>query len=129
MSWDGCCPGADPDGRRDLQGGAAAVANKQPIEASYQGRYRLFCPHRLGRNREGQLRVLCYQYGGDSRSGLDPLGSPANWRCVALEKLSRVKIVEGAWRTAPNHSRPTSCVIDADIDAEDQPERDPQKGH
>jgi hypothetical protein len=107
----------------------AAVANKHPIEANYQGRHRLFCPHRLGRNREGQLRVLCYQYGGDSRSGLDPLGSPANWRCVALEKLSRVKTVEGAWRTAPNHSRPTSCVIDADIDAEDQPERDPQKGH
>jgi hypothetical protein len=26
-----------------------------------------------------------------SRSGLDPLGSPANWHCVALEKLSRVK--------------------------------------
>ena len=46
-----------------------AVANKQPIEANYQGRYRLFCPHRLGRNREGQLRVLCYQYGGESRSG------------------------------------------------------------
>jgi hypothetical protein len=107
----------------------AAVANRQPIEANYQGRYRLFCPHRLGRNREGQLRVLCYQYGGDSRSGLDALGSPANWRCVALEKLSRVKTVKGAWRTAPNHSRPTSCVIDADIDAEDQPERDPQKGH
>ena len=36
----------------------AAVANKQPIEASYQGRPRLFCPHRLGRNREGRLRVL-----------------------------------------------------------------------
>src|SRR5215467_4780868 len=35
-----------------------AVSNKQPIEANYQGRHRLFCPHRLGRNREGQLRVL-----------------------------------------------------------------------
>ena len=106
-----------------------AAANKQPIEANYQGRYRLFCPHRLGRNREGQLRVLCYQYGGESRSGLDPLGSPANWRCVALEKLSRVKLVEGDWRTAPNHSRPASCVAEADIDAEDHPERVPQKGH
>ena len=106
-----------------------AVANKLPIEANYQGRYRLFCPHRLGRNREGQLRVLCYRYGGESRSGLDLVGSPANWRCVALEKLSRVKLVEGAWRTAPNHSRPASCVAEADIDAEDHPERVPQKGH
>jgi hypothetical protein len=106
-----------------------AVANRQPIEANYQGRYRLFCPHRLGRNRERQLRALCYQYGGDSQSGLDPLGSQANWRCVALEKLSRVKLVEDVWRTAPNHSRPASCVFEADIDAEDHPGRAPQKGH
>ncbi len=55
-----------------------AVANKRPIEAAYQGRRRLFCPHRLGRNREGRLRVLCYQYGGESQSGLHPVGSPAN---------------------------------------------------
>ena len=106
-----------------------AVANKKPIAAIYQGRDRLFCPHRLGRNREGQLRVLCYQYGGESQSGLRPVGSPANWRCVALEKLSRVKLAEGAWRTAPNHSRPASCVTETDIDAEDHPERAPQKGH
>jgi hypothetical protein len=108
-----------------------SVANQQPIEANYQGRYRLFCPHRLGRNREGQLRVLCYQCGGESRSGLDPLGSPANWRCIALEKLSRVKLVDGAWCTSPNHSRPASCVAEADIDAEDHhhPERVPQNGH
>jgi len=106
-----------------------AVANRQPIETTYEGRLRLFCPHRLGRNRAGQYRVLCYQYGGESRSGLGPVGSPANWRCVALEKLSKVKLVEGAWRTAPNHSRPASCVAEADIDAEDHPDRDPQKGH
>jgi hypothetical protein len=106
-----------------------AVSDKQPIEAMYQGRLRLFCPHRLGRNRAGQPRVLCYQYGGGSQSGLQPVGSSANWRCIALEKLSRVRLVEDAWRTAPNHSRPASCMAEADIDAEDHPERDPQKGH
>jgi hypothetical protein len=74
------------------------------------------------------MRVLCYQYGGESESGLQPAGSPANWRCLALEKLSRVRLLEDAWRTAPNHSRPASCVIDADIDAEDHAERDPQNG-
>jgi len=106
-----------------------AVASKRPIEASYRGRHRLFCPHRLGRNTQGLLRVLCYQYGGESESGLEPPGSAANWRCVALEKLSGVKLLEDAWRTAPNHSRPAACITDADIDAEDHPERDPQKGH
>jgi hypothetical protein len=105
-----------------------AVANKQPISAMYKGRPRLFCPHRLGRNRAKQLRVLCYQYGGDSESGLKPMGSPDNWRCIALERLRFVKLMEGSWRTAPNHSRPASCIVDPDIDAEDQPERDPQNG-
>jgi len=72
--------------------------------------------------------VLCYQYGGESESGLQPAGSPVNWCCLALEKLSRVRLLEDAWRTAPNHSRPASYVIDADIDAEDQAELDPQNG-
>ena len=44
-----------------------AVANKQPIRAIYKDLPRLFCPHRLGRNRLGQPRVLCYQYGGRQR--------------------------------------------------------------
>jgi hypothetical protein len=39
----------------------AAVARRQPIRAIYKERLRLFCPHRLGRNRAGQRRVLCYQ--------------------------------------------------------------------
>jgi hypothetical protein len=83
----------------------------------------------LGRNKHGHLRVLCYQYGGESESGLQPVGSPANWRCIAVERLRAVEVLEGSWRTAPNHSRPASCIADADIDAEDYPERDPQKGH
>jgi hypothetical protein len=105
-----------------------AVANKQPIGAIYKDRPRLFCPHRLGRNRARQLRVLCYQYGGESESGLAPAGSPENWRCVVLEKLRKVELRESSWKTAPNHSRPASCVIEADIDAEDPPQRDPRKG-
>lgn len=105
-----------------------AVANRRPIRAIYKDRSRLFCPHRLGRNQAGQRRLLCYQYGGESESGLEPIGSPANWRCIVLEKLRAVELLEGSWKTAPNHSRPATCVVDADIDAEDQPERDPQKG-
>ena len=107
-----------------------AVADKRPIEGVYEERHRLVCPHRLGLNREGELRALCYQYGGESDSGLGPAGSPSNWRCIALQKLSAVKLLSDSWRTAPNHSRPSSCIAEADIDAEDYyPERDPQKGH
>ena len=103
-----------------------AIQNRQPIAAVYKELPRLFCPHRLGRNSKGQLRILCYQYGGESESGLAPPGSSDNWRCIALDKLSAVEPLNGAWRTAPNHSRPASCIVDPDIDAEDYPERDPQ---
>ena len=96
-----------------------AVEDRRPMGALYHDRRRLLCPHRLGRNREGQLRVLCYQYGGESDSGLELAGSPANWRCIVLEKLSKVELLDGTWRTAPNHSRPQTCVVIADIDAED----------
>jgi hypothetical protein len=106
-----------------------AIANRQPIRAIYKDLPRLFCPHRLGRHRLGQPRVLCYQHGGESESGLGPVRSPENWRCVVFEKLRRVERLDGCWKTAPNHSRPATCVVEADSDAEDQPERDPQKGH
>jgi hypothetical protein len=106
-----------------------AVTTRHPIAAVYHDRHRLLCPHRLGRNRDGQLRVLCYQFGGESESGLKPAGSPANWRCIALDKLSHVELLNGAWHTAPNHSRPASCIVDADVDAEDYPPGDPQQGH
>lgn len=96
-----------------------AVVNKRPIRAVYQGRQRWLCPHRLGRNHQGQIRVLGYQYGGESVSGLQAAGSPENWRCLALEKLSRVELLEGAWHSAPNHSRPQTCVAEVDVDAED----------
>jgi hypothetical protein len=106
----------------------SAVVGRRPMAASYRGRHRLLCPHRLGWNRKKQSRVLCYQYGGDSERGLAPAGSPANWRCMVVDELSEVKLLEDVWRTAPNHLRPQTCVTEADVDAEDQPDRDPQKG-
>jgi hypothetical protein len=105
-----------------------AVERRHPISAVYHDLPRLFCPHRLGRNSKGELRVLCYQYGGESESGLGPPGSAENWRCVALAELSAIKRLRGRWRTAPNHSRPAHCIVDVNIDADDQPQREPQKG-
>ena len=67
--------------------------------------------------------------GGESESGLQPVGSPANWRCVVLAKLGKVRLLGDVWRTAPNHSRPGSCVTKPDMDVQDYPELDPQNGH
>ena len=51
-----------------------AVANKQPIEAIYQGRLDCFVRTGWAGIRKDELRVLCYQYGGESESGLDSRG-------------------------------------------------------
>jgi hypothetical protein len=72
-----------------------AVANKQPMEASYQDRHRLLCPHRLGRNKEGQLRVLCYQYGGESYTGLQASGSPTKLALYRARKTQRGEVAGG----------------------------------
>jgi hypothetical protein len=105
-----------------------AVIGRRPIAAVYHDRPRLLCPHRLGWNNDGRPRVLCYQYGGESESGLRPSEAPENWRCLSVEKLLNVSVLEDAWRTAPNHTRPQSCIVRVDVDAEDYPERDPQNG-
>ena len=105
-----------------------AVVGRWPIAAVYHDRPRLLCPHRLGWNSDGRPRALCYQYGGESESGLRPPGAAQNWRCLAVEKLFDVALLEDAWRTAPNHTRPQTCIVRVDVDADDYPERDPQNG-
>jgi hypothetical protein len=106
-----------------------AVTSRQPVSALYDKRIRMLCPHRLGRNSAGQTRVLCYQYDGDSSTGLKPAGSPDNWRCMSVEKFSRVRLLDDEiWHTAPNHSRPQTCITDVHVDAEDYPDRNPHSG-
>lgn len=95
---------------------ATAIREKKAISATYNGLYREMCPHTLG-YKKGEERALCYQFGGDSKSGLKPDGSGENWRCVAVAQLQNVQIMEGAqWHTAPNHSRPQSCVDDVRVE-------------
>jgi len=49
-----------------------AVATKQPVRAIYKDRLRLFCPHRLVRNRAGQRRVLAISTVETVRLGWHP---------------------------------------------------------
>jgi hypothetical protein len=102
-----------------------AVAHRRPIAAVYDGVQRLFCPHVLGYNEPNQYRAFCYQYGGQSRSAPRPQAGGI-WRCIALEKLNSVELLDGPWQTEP-HAR-QRCVKLVEIDAEDHPDRDPQNG-
>jgi hypothetical protein len=88
-----------------------AILNKSALSAVYNGRIRLLCPHTLGEDKDGNYQALFYQFGGESASRpIQSDGSPDNWRCLALNKLSNIKKSERGWHTAPNHSRPQTCV-------------------
>lgn len=94
-----------------------AILNKDSIAADYDGHRREMSPHVIGTKR-GRAQALCYQYGGTSSSGaIGPIGSPSNWRCIVIEKLQNVSTIKGVWHTAPNHTRPQTCVdvIEAEV--------------
>jgi hypothetical protein len=91
-----------------------AVVRKRQVIAIYHGRRRELCPHVLGTKR-GRRQALFYQFGGESQSGLGPLGSATNWRCIPVDELSDVRTRDGQWFTADDHSRPETCVDYVDV--------------
>ena len=92
-----------------------AIINKKQITAFYDGHPREMCPHVIG-TKNGREQALFYQFGGSSKSGLQPAGSGANWRCIPIEGLQQVSSKDGGWHTAPNHSRPQTCVDVIDVE-------------
>jgi hypothetical protein len=44
-------------------------------------------------------------------------GDQDNWRCVPLRGLTNVSAKEGPWHSAPNHTRPQTCVSQIDVEA------------
>jgi hypothetical protein len=90
-----------------------AILNKNIIIASYHGHVREMCPHVIGK-KNGYAQALFYQFAGDSSSGLQSDGSPANWRCLRVDELSDVSIKEsvGAWHTASNYSAAAQKCVD-----------------
>lgn len=85
-----------------------AIIERKQVIAKYQGHRREMCPHVIGHKR-GRPQALFLQFGGTSSSGLSPLPSE-NWRCIPVEELVDVELRDGEWHTAPNHSRPQTCV-------------------
>ncbi len=89
-----------------------AIASKQCMRGTYNDYVREMCPHTLGYNKNGEEQALFYQFGGDSSKGLEPAGSPKNWRCIPLAALANAEIIGGEWQGGPNHSQPQTCVAD-----------------
>ena len=103
-----------------------AGARKQPVAAMYEGQPRLFCPHLLGRSKQGRRNAFCYQFGGAGVSGLRTVSAGVGgWRCIVVDKLSQVELQSGGWHTEPRSSRQT-CIEEVEFDADAQPGEDPQ---
>ena len=103
-----------------------AIIGKLPLRAMYDGGVRLLCPHMLGRNREGHVRILCLQIGGESTRGLQRKDGLGDWRCLALEKFSGLALAEAAWQTAGSSLRRPKCIDQIELEVAAQPEREPQ---
>ena len=99
---------------------------KQPVAATYEGHRRLFCPHLLGKSKQGRRHAFCYQFGGTSDSGLKTVAAGVGgWRCIVVEKLSKVELQSGLWHTEPRSNRQT-CIEEVEFDVDDQCGEDPQ---
>jgi fatty-acyl-CoA synthase len=88
-----------------------AMAARKQITCTYEDSYREICPHILGHS-NGQEKILAYQFGGQSRSGLPPEGE---WRCLWLSKVRNVQLREGPWHGGENHTS-QGCVKQVDLD-------------
>jgi len=69
--------------------------------------------------------VLCFQFGGDSQSGLKPVGASDNQRCLTVENLGQVELINRPWQTAENHSRPQTCIEEVELDVDAYPKPAP----
>jgi hypothetical protein len=98
---------------------AGAMRRKSPIEAAYKHCRRMLCPHVLGRNKAGRWQVLCYQFGGESSRGLRHGDSPNNWRCIPLDGLHSVELLNLPWHSGPRHSSIQTCIEYIELDTED----------
>jgi hypothetical protein len=90
----------------------AAIGNERQITCTYQGYYREICPHIIGR-KDGDERLLAFQFGGNTSSGLPPGGA---WKCFSIAEMNDVKARDGRWHTGTSHSTSQKCVAEIDLD-------------
>lgn len=92
-----------------------AIRDRHQVHAVFAGCWRAMCPHVLG-YMDGVEACLFYQFAGGSASGLGPLGSPHNWRCIKLDGLEQVIIKPGTFCTAANYDAVRQRCIDTIIE-------------
>ena len=92
-----------------------AIIDKSSISATYQGYHREMSPHVIG-TKNGRKQALFYQFGGESSSGAIIPNAKSNWRCMPINELSDVKLIDKGWHTVNSHSTAQSCVDTIDVE-------------
>lgn len=96
---------------------SSAIQQQIPVWLVYDGARRLVCPHSIGTSSKGKTNLLAYQIDGESSKGLGAHGSPNNWRCLCVSKISEVEFSPfSPWITGGNHSCPSTCVVNVDVE-------------
>lgn len=73
------------------------------------------CPHVIG-TKNGRKQALFYQFDGESSSGRISPNSKSNWRCMPIDELSDVEVIDKGWHSAENHGTAQSCVDVIDLE-------------
>ena len=89
-----------------------AILNEKQVTCTYQGYYRELCPLIIG-YKKGQERVLAFQFGGQSSSGLAPGG---DWKCLQLVQVEDAELRDGPWHEGGLHRKEQTCVEEIDLD-------------
>ena len=99
------------------------MAERVPLRAVYGGGVRVLCPHVLGRNKEGHIRILCLQIDGESASGLQRRVGQGmgDWRCLSLEKFSSATLSTASWPAVERSPRLPNCICQVELEIMDQP--------
>jgi hypothetical protein len=106
----------------------AAIEGRRPIAAVYHELPRLFLSAPAGTEQGGTVPGSVLSIRREERERSRAAGISGQLALHCSGKAEWIELLDGPWRTAPNHSRPASCIVDPDIDADDYPERDPQQG-
>ena len=79
----------------------SAIKNRQSIRGFYGHKERILSPHAIG-EKNGRIRVLCLQTGGESRKKMSS-EPERRWRDIWINLLTYVDLHDAAWQSAPNY--------------------------
>jgi hypothetical protein len=97
-----------------------AVIGRKSCKISKPGEAeRKICPYLVGKSKDGEVKVLYYQYDGYSSRGLQEGGSSANWRCNSISDIASAEIMDEPWRQPIQKPKSRgNCVVFVDVEVE-----------